>query len=94
MQLSGSFISSVFIFCYFFTTQALKFKTYASASDVWSFGVLLWEAFSLGKEPYLDLADHEVKDKVNVLLYSTEYIIDVCAVICHGTCRMHDPCLQ
>jgi serine/threonine protein kinase len=28
---------------------------YSSASDVWSFGVMAWEVFSFGEEPYKDV---------------------------------------
>lgn len=27
----------------------------SSTSDIWSYGILLWELFSLGMEPYADL---------------------------------------
>ncbi|XP_077975160.1 tyrosine-protein kinase Fer-like isoform X1 [Styela clava] len=32
--------------------EAMNYGTYTHASDVWSFGVLVWEIFSYGKVPY------------------------------------------
>lgn len=30
------------------------------SSDKWSFGVLLWEIYSLGLRPYIGVANHEI----------------------------------
>ena len=40
--------------------EALNYRNYTSASDVWSFGIVLYEIWSLGKEPYYYLDINEV----------------------------------
>ncbi|XP_076824424.1 tyrosine-protein kinase RYK-like isoform X2 [Clavelina lepadiformis] len=42
--------------------ESLIHKVYSSASDVWSFGVLLWEFQSLAAMPYGDIDDFEMAD--------------------------------
>ncbi|VDQ05202.1 unnamed protein product [Trichobilharzia regenti] len=38
---------------------------FTSKCDVWSFGILLWELFTLGNTPYSEIATDEVIDWVN-----------------------------
>ncbi|KAE9547356.1 hypothetical protein FO519_009431, partial [Halicephalobus sp. NKZ332] len=40
--------------------EAIKNEKFTTKSDVWSFGVLLWEMFSQGQEPYLELTNLEI----------------------------------
>lgn len=36
----------------------------STASDIWSFGITIWEVFSQGNSPYPELANSEVKQHV------------------------------
>lgn len=44
--------------------EALNYFQYTTQSDIWSFGVLLWETFSYGNTPYPGLSNRETRDKV------------------------------
>ena len=33
--------------------EVLNIQKYSLQSDIWSFGIVLWEIFQLGREPYL-----------------------------------------
>ena len=37
--------------------QALNYNKYSSASDVWSFGMVLFEIWSMGEKPFNDLSN-------------------------------------
>ncbi|XP_072309497.1 tyrosine-protein kinase Fer isoform X2 [Eucyclogobius newberryi] len=44
--------------------EALNYGRYSSESDVWSYGVLLWETFSLGVCPYPGMTNQQAREQV------------------------------
>ena len=61
--------TTVFImtFCFPIHIQALNYNKYSSASDVWSYGMVLFEIWSLGEKPFNDLTNPIVRLISNVL---------------------------
>ncbi|KAM8828911.1 tyrosine-protein kinase Fer [Spinachia spinachia] len=44
--------------------EALNYGRYSSDSDVWSYGILLWETFSLGVCPYPGMTNQQAREQV------------------------------
>ncbi|XP_078009212.1 tyrosine-protein kinase Fer isoform X2 [Phascolarctos cinereus] len=44
--------------------EALNYGRYSSESDAWSFGILLWETFSLGVCPYPGMTNQHAREQV------------------------------
>uniref|UniRef100_A0A673GAX2 receptor protein-tyrosine kinase n=1 Tax=Sinocyclocheilus rhinocerous TaxID=307959 RepID=A0A673GAX2_9TELE len=45
--------------------EAIAYRKFTSASDVWSFGIVMWEVMSFGERPYWDMSNHEVMKSIN-----------------------------
>merc|ERR1712146_881714 len=46
--------------------EALKEQKYTHASDVWSYGVVVWEIYMYGDTPYSDMTNEQVYMEVGL----------------------------
>ena len=52
---------------YNYILQAIFFQKYSVQSDVWSFGCVMYEIWSLGHKPFEDLSGKEVNNNTCML---------------------------
>jgi len=45
--------------------EAIVFERFTTESDIWSFGILLWEVYSYGLQPYYRISDADVVDMIH-----------------------------
>ncbi|XP_030634662.1 ephrin type-A receptor 2a [Chanos chanos] len=45
--------------------EAIACRKFTSASDVWSFGIVMWEVMSYGERPYWEMSNQEVMKAIN-----------------------------
>lgn len=40
--------------------EAIAYRKFTSASDAWSYGIVLWEVMSYGERPYWEMSNQDV----------------------------------
>ena len=55
---------AVYIMIYTYVVQALHYKKYSTASDVWSYGAIMYEIWSVGHKPF----ENQVNSKVSLAM--------------------------
>lgn len=45
-----------------------RYRKFMSASDVWSYGIVMWEVMSFGERPYWDMSNQDVSVSCSWLL--------------------------
>ena len=73
--------------------ESMKYGKFTTESDVWAFGVVLWEIFSFGKQPHYGHGNEEVCIIMHtlriymLLLYFMMYPMhSCCSCICSSPC--------
>ena len=65
-------LPSYMCYCYVsrYAPESINYGTFSHASDIWSYGITLWEMFSYGEPPYGEMTGAEVRGGGgSVLLY-------------------------
>lgn len=45
--------------------ESIMYRRFTTESDVWSLGVVLWEIFTYGKQPWYQLSNNEVSRQLS-----------------------------
>lgn len=40
--------------------EAIAYRKFSSASDVWSYGIVMWEVLAYGERPYWNMTNRDV----------------------------------
>jgi len=58
--------------------QALQFKKYSTASDVWSYGAVMYEMWSLGHKPFEEYSNPQVRQSHTVsCMYTVTFTMTI-----------------
>lgn len=58
--------------------EAIAFRKFTSASDVWSLGIVMWEVMSYGERPYWNWSNQDVIKSIEKVLYLENCGLDRC----------------
>lgn len=45
--------------------EAVQYRKFTSSSDVWSYGIVMWEVMSYGERPYWDMSNQDVINAID-----------------------------
>ncbi len=51
--------------------EAIQYRKFTSASDVWSYAIVMWEVMSYGERPYWDMSNQDVSLFLYRLMFPT-----------------------
>lgn len=52
----------------------LTCRKFTSASDAWSYGIVMWEVMSYGERPYWDMSNQDVRKKKKTQLQTLQHL--------------------